>query len=740
MRGPRIAGLLAATAALLAAGAMPAAAQPALPGLGGAGAGPRIDRNAPVTFSANEVEYNQDTGVVTARGNVEAWQGERILRADEFTYDRSTGVATARGNVQLLEPDGQVLFAESVELTSEFKEGVLNGLRGLLAGNARVAAAGARRTGGVLTDLARVVYSPCAPCAENPLAPPLWQLRARVATWDQRARQIRYRDASLQIAGVPVLYTPYFAHPDGTAERQSGFLSPAFGYTRYLGAFVSTPYYWAIDPTQDLTITPTFSTQQFPNLSLEYRRRFNSGEIEAEASIGSLRDVAGFSETDSWGWHLFSRGRFAINENWRAGFDINRTSSELYLRTWRYGARRVLPSEVFAEGFWGTDAYARVDARVYQGLRATDDAGLIPTVLPNIYYEYAPPPDALGGYLTLDTWNYAIFRDDGTDTRRLAGRLRYELPRTDRFGSVWTFRTQVDALGYWYEDLNRPPTSAFGADGGTLARANVRAALDWRLPLVRDAGAWGSQLIEPRVQIVTGPDTGLQRRIPNEDSLDFEFTDANLFALNRWTGRDRLEGGSRVDAALRGAWYFPNGGQIEGLIGRSYRLTGDSSFDVGTGLENRASDWVARARIAPVPWFEVLGRTRLDGESFERRLTDVTATVTLGRTSYSAGYLYTSPSPYLVPTRTREEVSVGFNTRIGDNWRVGAVARYDIDINRPVLYAATAAYEDECFLVEGRFVRNYAEDPVTARLYPSGTVLLLRVAFKTVGDFGFRAI
>ena len=50
-------------------------------------AGPRQDPNAPVTFTADEVEYDRERGLVTARGKVEAWQGERLLRADEFTYD-----------------------------------------------------------------------------------------------------------------------------------------------------------------------------------------------------------------------------------------------------------------------------------------------------------------------------------------------------------------------------------------------------------------------------------------------------------------------------------------------------------------------------------------------------------------------------------------------------------------------------------------------------------------------------
>ena len=77
------------------------------------------------------------------------------------------------------------------------------------------------------------------------------------------------------------------------------------------------------------------------------------------------------------------------------------------------------------------------------------------------------------------------------------------------------------------------------------ARALPQAALDFRWPFMRDSGAWGTQLIEPMAQIVVAPQAGDSQvnKYPNEDSLDLEFTDANLFGFNRFTGIDRLEGG-----------------------------------------------------------------------------------------------------------------------------------------------------------------------------------------------------
>jgi LPS-assembly protein len=731
-----------AQAPLLPPIAAPAAIAPSLPTpspLEAPSTAPRAAQNAPVTFTADEVQYDQNAALVVARGRVEAFQGGRMLRADELTYNRNTGVATARGNVQLIEADGQVFFAESAVLSNQMRDGVLEGLRAYLLQNGRIAASGARRTDGSIFDLSRVVYSVCDPCKEDPLAPPLWQLRARTATLDRTEQQVRYRDATLDMAGVPVIWLPYLQHPDGSSPRQSGFLSPSFGITKFLGGFIETPYYWAIDDSQEMVLRPTISTRVAPNLGLDYRRRFNSGEVEVLSSVGHLDGRDGTEE--GFAGHIFAKGRFSLDENWRAGFDANRASSEQYLRIYRYGAQRVLPTTLFTEGFWGTEGFARFDGRAYQGLRRTDDISRIPLVLPNIYADWESPEDSLGGRFTVDTWNFAVFRGTGTSTRRVSSRIGYALPRIDNLGGIWTLRAQSDLSAYDFEDINLAPNFAPGDANGQNTAANLRAALDWRMPFLRDGGDWGRQIVEPRIQLVTGPMTGSQYRIPNEDSIVFDFTDANLFSLNRFTGRDRQEGGTRADMALRGAWFLPEDRQLEAVVGRSFRVQEDGGpFYPYSGLEKRASDYVSRLSFRPASWLDLTGRARRDGESFGARAYDVSATLRPSDvTSFTVGYLQAPPMPYLNPVAQREEIALGASQRIGF-WRFSAFGRQDMQLNRPVSIGASALYEDECFIFETRFVKRYAEDPATNDLYPASTMLLFRFGFKTIGDFGLRAL
>ncbi len=725
----------------------PAPAQP--PVLGGSS-------NDPVTFMADEVEYDRERERVVARGRVEAWQGGRFLRADSFSYDRNTRIALVQGNVQIIEADGQVFYAEEAELGDGFRDGVLTEVRARLAQNARLAGNGARRTDGTVNEISRPVYSSCNLCEADPTRPPLWQMRARLATQDRESQRISYRDATLQLGGIPLFYAPFLSHPDPQAPRSSGFLFPTNGYSRFLGAFSQTPYFWAIDDTQDVLITPTVATLASPNLAMEYRRRFNNGELQIQGSIGyqtntqAARAAAGGTGSPGLNGHIFSRGRFAIDENWRIGFDGNYASSDSYLRTYKFEFRRVLVSTAFAEGFWGTETYARLDARYYQGLNSNDNLSTIPVVGPYGILEHAPRKQILGGHVTADIGILGLTRPTGTFSQRLASRATWERTLHGDAGDLWTFRGQFDATSYYAGNQQLNGFDPLPAANGIHANGNVRVAADWRMPFMRSLGEWGTQVIEPRVQFVTGPHLGRQLRFPNEDALDFEFTEANLFQLNRYTGRDRLEGTTRLDLALRGGWNFINGGRVEGVVGRSVRATQSSTFPEDVGLNNRASDWVTRSSWSPVNWLDIIARNRFDGESLQHRATDANASFNLGavgalsNVTLSAGYLFNNRLPQFSSSLGREEAAFGasvqYRTAAGGIWRASGSVRYNFEADRPSIVTATFGYEDECFILEGRFLRRYAVNTTTNEQYLGNTVFLVRLGFKTVGDLFFRAI
>ena len=729
--------------ALLIALAIAPPARAQLRNLPTAGTGSPASSHDPVTFTADKVEYDRDHALVIARGAVEAWQNDHVLRADEIVFNRETGVAAARGHVALLEPDGETIFASYAELDRDMRNGVMRDMSALLTENGRLAANGARRTAGQINELSRVVYSSCDLCAKDPTKAPLWQIRAASAVQDLEHKMVEYYDASLEMYGIPVAYFPYLSHPDPSVQRQSGFMIPWAGNSSNIGVFYAQPYYWVIDAQSDATIVPMMTTRAGPQLDLQYRQRFNNGTLLLNTSVGYVdKAVQGT---------IVARGQFSYDNTWRWGFDINRASSLAYLRDFHTGmdlagALNLLPSTVYLEGF-GQGSYSRFDVISYQSLSTTISDTRLPLVLPRYQYSYFGLPDALGGRLTVDVGAFNVLRSAGTDTRRASLTANWVRPFNGLLGDRWKLTVHGDAAAYDMSQLNNQPN--FGKAGHfETARALPQVAVDVRWPFARDSGAWGIQLLEPMAQLVIAPRAGNSQlfRIPNEDSLDFEFSDANLFGFNRFPGIDRLEGGTRLNAAFHGAWYL-GGTTFDGLIGQSYRTYKDDLFPTASGLHNQVSDIVARGTFSPTSWFDLTYRTRLDAKTLATRMVDAVAAVGTPRFRVSGGYTYSSFNPYTYYDRVapppagspyynaRNEVSLAASTNWG-KYRVSAFARRDLAKNQMVAYGGDLIYEDECFILDLKFNRRY-----TTYLFENGaTTLLLQVTFKTVGQVGYRAL
>ena len=703
----------------------------------------RASRDQPVSFTADSVEYDRENSLVIAEGHVEAWQNDTVMRADKITFDRNTGVAAARGNVVILQPDGQVLFANYAEMTQDMKNGVLRDMRAILAQNGRLAANGARRTDGEINEMSRVVYSTCNLCAKDPTKPPLWQIRALSAVQDLEHKKIEYEDAVMEMYGIPIAYMPYFWHADPSVKRASGLLIPSAGVNSHLGAFFSQPYYWVIDDQSDATIAPMITSRAGPEIELEYRRKFNSGYIQLDGSAGYFQNSPQAT--------LDAKGQFSLNDTWRWGFNISRATSATYATDFHLGSvlgsdPNLLTSQIYAEGF-GQGAYSRVDVRFYQAVSNTIISSELPVVLPRYEYSYVGQPDALGGRVSVDAGAFNVMRTTGTDTRRANLTVNWERPFVGALGDLWKFTLHTDAIGYDANAFNQQPN--FGTHNNVnAARALPQASLDFRWPFMRDSGAWGTQILEPIAQIIVAPQAGDSQvnKYPNEDSVDLEFSDANLFGFNRFTGVDRLDGGVRANVAMHGAWYL-GGTTFDGLIGQSYRTTKDNLFPQNSGLHDQVSDVVARASFAPTSWLNLTYRTRLDHNTLATRMSDAIVSVGEPKFSVYGGYIYTTDNPYTFfqqapppPASSpvnipRNEGTVGFSSTFGQ-YRFKGWARRDLQSNQMVGAGGDAIYEDECFIVDFQFARRY-----TSLNGDNGsTTVLVQLTFKTIGQFGFRAL
>ncbi len=678
------------------------------------------DSDQPVLLTADEIIHDQAGGIVTARGRVEVAQGERVLMADQISYNLKQDVVTAQGNITLLEPTGEVTFADRVELTGNMKQGTVENIRILLADRSRMAAQIGTRRDGVTNELKNAVYTACQPCRENPDKEPLWQVKAKQVTHDEVGKDIEYRDAWLEVAGVPVAYTPYLSHPDPSVKRRSGLLAPTAGQSKSLGYQYRQPYFGVISDQEDVTLTPILTSDEGGVLAAQHRRFFENGATRTDVSFtqDSNSDIRG---------HIDAGGLFHLNEVWRAGYELQRATDDTYTR--RYGFRRGtdpwLTTRPFLEGF-GSRSHALVEAFAFQGLRQTDDPGRNPIVLPSAMMSYVGQPGWRDSYWTMDASALALHRDEGTDTRRLGLETGWHLPFTASTGEVWTVHATLRSDAYHVANGEFDDDQKDGVSG----RVVPQLAVDWRYPFHRPS-QYVSQVIQPIVVGVVSPSGSNPDRIPNEDSLLPEFDDTSLFSTNRFAGWDRIETGPRVAYGLEWSAFSADGQAANALIGQGYRLTEDSGIPRGTGFDEDFSDYVGRVSYSPADLVNASYRFRLDKDSLQSRYS--AATLSLGRRALavSASYVQLESEATGSAFADQEQLSLGLSSALTRYWAVRGSTNFTMaDETEPLSSALALLYEDDCLIVE----TNYSVDHTYDRDFQGGHSVFVRVMFKTLGE------
>ena len=186
--------------------------------------------DAPMLVQADQIKYDYPNNSVAAVGNVQIYFRGATIEADEVVYDQKNKRLLAQGNAKLTEPNGQITYGQTINLTDDYRDGFVNSLRLEMPDDTHLAAVRADRAQGNYTVLQNGVYTACEPCKDNPAKPPLWQVRAARIISDQSEKMLYFEDATIDFFGLPVAWFPFLSTPDTTVKRKSGILFPAVSY------------------------------------------------------------------------------------------------------------------------------------------------------------------------------------------------------------------------------------------------------------------------------------------------------------------------------------------------------------------------------------------------------------------------------------------------------------------------------------------------------------------------------
>jgi LPS-assembly protein len=222
----------------------------------------KIIPNEPLTISAESLEKDVETGLYIMEGDVDIKYRDVRLRADRVELNEETGDMVAIGDVVYAE-GGDVLRAERLEFNINSELGIVYKGDAVIQPDQYITGERIEKIGEKSFKIDHGSFTACSSFL------PFWKFKSSQATIHKGDYFIG-RNILLFIQGIPILFTPYLIFPI-KEERQTGFLVPDIGSSRSKGFHLGNTFFWAINDSQDLSLTHNFYDIRGHELELDYR-------------------------------------------------------------------------------------------------------------------------------------------------------------------------------------------------------------------------------------------------------------------------------------------------------------------------------------------------------------------------------------------------------------------------------------------------------------------------------------
>jgi LPS-assembly protein len=565
-----------------------ASAQPAPTGASPAS---KVAGAGQINITSDEATLGVD-GNATLKGNVEARQGNREIRADQVQYDSKSGSMRSDGHIDYQDPLVHVAGAAgsySAAAGAEFRDAQFN----LRQRAARGAAQDLALTPEGQVRLKGVTFTTC------PLNDESWHIKANSIVLDTHDKIGTGRDARVDFMGVPLMYLPWLSFPL-SSERKSGFLFPSIGTTSINGVQLSTPYYWNIAPNADFTFEPTLYSKAGADLGGDLRQMTEDqrGELDwnylpYDQAYGASRSRVQLTELADLPW------------DWRLNVSAANVSDRQYFEDFSNGPEGA--STAFLERratfshrseHWSIDAEAQQYQTIDYTLAEPDRPyASVPHLAADADYALGPNGMFRYGFYS-ELVNFQHVETPEAVTTGWRGDFM-PLASLDLTGPGYFLRPGFAWRATQYELDTLGPGQVKHSPSRTLPITSV----DTGLLFERSAGSHEQRrlTLEPRLMYLEVPYRSQDQLPVFDTAIPDLINPVELFRTNRYVGADRVSDANQVSVGLTSRLLDAQSGQqfIAGTVGQIYyfeiprvTLPGEAPITYGR------SDFVAQLSLA----------------------------------------------------------------------------------------------------------------------------------------------
>ena len=319
--------------------------------------------NNEIDISAERILINKKNNTINASGDVLIKNDQLSINSDEAIFNRNKMTFEANDNVIVNDKYYNKYYSDNFKSNDDFSSASANNVKIRLKDDARIVGSILKRHDGI-NIIKDSQYTPCI--EKNYLIEncPGWKLKARTVYHDEKTKTMHYDHSTLYILNIPVLYTPYFSHPDPSVNKRSGLLAPSFQSDDKLGQIISVPYFYNLAGNKDFTFTPTFQSSGTNYLTSEFRLLNKNGIFNIETNINDNNDNQGTKH------YIFADAELDSNLD-KFDIFIQASNNDTYMRKNQINEINVLTSGfTISDTFKGNDFL--LEAKSYKHLSVGD--------------------------------------------------------------------------------------------------------------------------------------------------------------------------------------------------------------------------------------------------------------------------------------------------------------------------------------------------------------------------------
>ena len=668
--------------------------------------GKNISAEQNATIIADEIRSNNETNIVDAKGDVVILNHDGTkIKADEITYEKQNQQIIANDNIIINDLEGNTYFLDNA-ITSDglnFLEG--NNVQARLIDDSRIVSKNIVKKNDI-TILTDAEYTPCN--EKNYLIDncPGWKLKAKKIYRDAKTKSVHYDHAKIFLFNFPLIYLPYFSHPDPSVNKRSGFLMPTIETDNNLGEKFSIPYFFNIAGNRDITFTPNFQSQANNFYSINYREINDFGTVNIDGSIDDNDDNQGTKN------HIFINADIN-NPYGDLDLSIKTSNNDTYLRKNKINRLTVHESGLkFDKSTENT--YLNLITSSYKHL-TIKDTNQWEYIYPKIQYN-------------IDNIKLGLF--DGRFSLKNA--FSYQKNLNESYASLassqldWSNRDIDKNYGLLYENKATLRIVSISNDykdkkDSENLRFFPQISSKISFPMFRQSNSF-NQTLTPIVMPIIAP--------YNNYTDHKSVTNSNLFSSNRASSITESESGPRINYGIE--WFNTNENSfdIKVTAGQSLRFNKEKN-----DRTDELSDLYISSNLIIDDNKYFNNSLIVDKDNHDVKTNNANLLLKLDKFSLGIDYDYNSGKYYTAS----EQIRIGSKFEFKDNFQFNLNGAKNIDTNNNIGYQYGLLYENDCIGIDLNYYRDLTKDRDLAESYGYSFTIVLK-PFGSTRQYGNKKV